>query len=119
MVVIEEKYSNIDQERIEEVARLSKPQVAVVGLGGAGCNIVSWMKQRGMVGGRLLALNTDANHLPICKADRRILIGEKITKGLGCGGYPEKGEAALKESLDELSKEIKGASIVFVVAGLG
>ncbi|MFH0749170.1 MAG: cell division protein FtsZ [Candidatus Bathyarchaeota archaeon] len=119
MVVIEEKYSNIDQERIEEVARLSKPQVAVVGLGGAGCNIVSWIKQRGMVGGRLLALNTDANHLAICKADRRILIGEKITKGLGCGGYPEKGEAALKESFDELSKEIKGASIVFVVAGLG
>src|SRR3972149_7365510 len=98
MVLLEQKY-NIDQERIEEVARLSRPQVSVIGLGGAGCNIVSWVKQRGMLGGRLLALNTDANHLSICKADRRILIGEKTTHGLGCGGYPEKGEKALRVSL--------------------
>jgi len=125
MVAIEQKYSaieqkySIDQERIEEVARLSRPQISVIGLGGAGCNIVSWVKQRGMVGGRLLALNTDANHLSICKADRRILIGEKTTRGLGCGGYPDKGEAALKENLEEVTKEISGSSVVFVVAGLG
>jgi cell division protein FtsZ len=110
---------DLDQERIEEIARMSRPQVSVVGLGGAGCNIVSWIKQRGVVGGRLLAMNTDANHLSICKADRRILIGEKTTHGLGCGGYPEKGELALKESLEEVSKEIAGASIIFLVAGLG
>ena len=110
---------DLDQERNEEIARMSRPQVSVVGLGGAGCNIVSWIKQRGVVGGRLLAMNTDANHLSICKADRRILIGEKTTHGLGCGGYPEKGELALKESLEEVSKEIAGASIIFLVAGLG
>jgi cell division protein FtsZ len=110
---------NLDQEKIEEIARISRPQIAVVGLGGAGCNVVSWIKQRGVSGGRLLALNTDANHLSICKADRRILIGEKTTHGLGCGGYPEKGEAALKESFEDISKEISGANIVFLVAGLG
>jgi cell division protein FtsZ len=109
----------LDQEKIDEIARNSKPQVAVVGLGGAGCNVVSWIKQRGVVGGRLLACNTDANHLGICKADRRILIGEKATRGLGCGGYPERGEEALMESKDEIMKEISGANIVFIVAGLG
>jgi cell division protein FtsZ len=118
MMASQQKY-DVEQEKIEEIARLSRPQVSVVGLGGAGCNIVSWIKQRGVVGGRLLAMNTDANHLSICKADRRILIGEKTTHGLGCGGYPEKGELALKESLEEVSKEIAGAGVIFLVAGLG
>ena len=110
---------DLDQERIDEIARMSRPQVSVVGLGGAGCNIVSWIKQRGVTGGRLLALNTDANHLSICKADKRILIGEKTTHGLGCGGYAEKGEQALRESLEVVKKEIAGSSIVFLVSGLG
>jgi len=118
MIVSQEKY-DLDQEKIEEVARMARPLISVIGLGGAGCNVVSWVKQRGMVGGRLLALNTDANHLSICKADRRILIGEKTTHGLGCGGYPERGEAAMKESFEEISKEITGSHIVFLVAGLG
>ncbi len=110
---------DLDQEKIEEVARLIRPRITAVGLGGAGCNVVSWIKERGMIGGRLLALNTDANHLSICKADRRILIGEQITHGLGCGGYPEKGEAAIHENLEQVMKELSGSSIVFIVAGLG
>ena len=110
---------DVDQERIEEIVRQVQPRISAVGLGGAGCNVISWIKERGMVGGRLLALNTDANHLAICKADRRILIGEQITHGLGCGGYPEKGERALQENLDQILKELKGAGIVFLVAGLG
>ncbi len=96
-----------------------KPRIAVVGLGGAGCNVVTWIKERGVAGGRLLALNTDANHLAICKADRRILIGESVVHGLGCGGYPERGEAAMKENIEQVTKELAGSSIVFLVAGLG
>jgi len=118
MIASQQRYET-EQEKIEEVARLAKPEILVLGLGGAGCNIVSWVKQRGMIGGRLFALNTDANHLSICKADRRILIGEKISHGLGCGGYPQKGEAAMNESFGEISKEISGSHIVFLVAGLG
>ncbi len=108
-----------DQERIALAAKMSKPQVCVIGIGGAGCNIVSWIKQKGMIGGKLIAINTDANHLSITKADKRILIGEKTTHGQGAGGYPEKGVAAIKENLDEVEKEIAGANIIFVVAGLG
>lgn len=110
---------NQEQEQLEEIARLAKPTVSVIGLGGAGSNIVSWIKERGMVGGRLLALNTDANHLAITKADKRILIGEKTTGGVGCGGYSEKGEQSLRESLGEVMKELEGSKIVFLVAGLG
>lgn len=121
LTVLERKFmtSEMEQEKLEEFARLVRPTVSVIGLGGAGCNVVSWIKERGVVGGRLIALNTDANHLSISKADRRILIGEKTTGGLGAGGYPEKGERALKESFNEINKELEGANIVFIVAGLG
>ncbi len=119
MSIAEQAMLAVEQERLEEAARLVRPAVSVVGIGGAGCNVLSWIKERGMVGGRLLAMNTDANHLSISKADRRILIGEKACGGLGCGGYPEKGEAALRESLEKVEKEFSGSSIVFLVAGLG
>ena len=109
----------IESEKLEEIAMLSKPAVAIVGLGGGGCNILSWIKQRGLVGGRLVALNTDANHLATVAADKRILIGEKSCRGLGSGGYAEKGEKALIENLEQIKKTLEGSSIIFVVAGLG
>jgi len=108
-----------DDEKIERFARLAQPTVTAVGLGGAGCNVISWVKERGVAGGRLLSVNTDANHLRICKADRRIMIGEQLTKGLGCGGYPELGEKALQESAEDIVKEVFQAHIIFLVAGLG
>lgn len=117
---LEENYQvQPEQEKIEEYARLAKPTVSVIGLGGAGSNIVSWIKERGMVGGRLLAVNTDANHLAITKADKRILIGERTTRGLGCGGYMEKGEESFRESKEAVLKELEDSRIVFLVAGLG
>jgi cell division protein FtsZ len=109
----------IEQEKIEAMIASSRPNVAVVGLGGAGSNIVSWIKQRGLVGGRLIAANTDAPHLNITRADRRIMLGEKITKGQGAGGYPNVGEQAAEESMPTLVKEIGPANIIFLCAGLG
>jgi len=108
-----------EEEKIGRYARLAKPSVVAVGLGGAGCNVMSWVKEKGVTGGKLVSVNTDANHLSISKADRRILIGENLTRGLGCGGYPELGEKALYESADEVIKEISEANIIFLVAGLG
>ena len=107
------------EEKIDQLARLATPSIVAVGLGGAGCNVISWVKERGVAGGKLVSVNTDANHLRISKADRRILIGEKLTRGLGCGGYPELGEKALQESADEVIKELSEANIIFLVAGLG
>jgi len=107
------------EEKIEKFARLAVPTVVAVGLGGAGCNVVSWVKERGITGGKLVAVNTDANHLKITRADKRILIGEKLTRGLGCGGYPEIGEKALRETVNEVINEVASANIIFLVAGLG
>lgn len=108
-----------EDEKIEQFARLAQPSVVAVGLGGAGCNVMSWVKERGMTGGKVISVNTDANHLRMSKADRRILIGTNLTKGLGCGGYPEVGEKALRENADEVAKEVSQANIIFLVAGLG
>jgi len=109
----------MEAERIEAVMRMARPNVTVLGVGGAGSNIISWIKQRGIAGGKLIAANTDVAHLSITKADRRILIGERLMHGQGAGGYPERGEMAARESLDELRKEVQGSNIMFICAGLG
>ena len=80
-------------EKLAEFVKTSKPSVAVVGLGGAGCNITTWIAEKGMAGGKIIAANTDVNHLStMSKADKLVLLGEKLCKGHGCGGYPEMGQ---------------------------
>jgi len=81
----------VTEKSIEEIAREAIPQIAVLGIGGAGCNIVSWMKGKEVSGAKIYALNSDAQHLSITKADQRVLLGYKVCGGLGCGGFPEQG----------------------------
>ena len=111
----------MESEKIEAIMRASKPQVSVIGVGGAGCNIVSWVKEKrgGVAGAKLIAANTDATHLSIVKADRRILLGEKTTRGMGAGGYPQRGEEAARESIEQIKKDTTGSNIVYVATGLG
>jgi cell division protein FtsZ len=104
---------------LKAFAKTAKPSVAVVGLGGAGCNITTWIAEKGITGGRIIAANTDVNHLYVQKADKVILLGEKLCKGHGCGGYPEMGAQATKENIGELKAELEGTNLVFLVAGLG
>ena len=63
--------------------------------------------------------NTDATHLSIVKADRRVLLGEKTTKGMGAGGYPQRGEQAARESIDQIKRDASGSNIIYVATGLG
>lgn len=111
--------SLMEQETIRAAMELARPSITVIGAGGAGSNIVSWIKERGISGGKLVAVNTDAAHLSITKADRRILIGAKLCMGRGCGGYPDKGKQATYESLHEVEREVDGSNIIFLCAGLG
>src|SRR5437016_14558787 len=94
--------SVMEEETLRAAMEMAKPQVCVIGAGGAGSNIVSWIKTKGISGGKLIAVNTDAAHLGISKADRRILIGPKLTQGRDCGGYAEKGMQATRGSLSEI-----------------
>ncbi len=93
--------------------------IKVIGTGGAGNNMVGWLYKKGIKGAEIIACNTDKQHLNIIDADRKFLIGKTVTRGLGCGGFPEKGAEAAKESLNELKESLKGADMVFVCAGMG
>ncbi len=104
---------------LKAFAKTAKPSVAVVGLGGAGCNITTWIAEKGITGGRIIAANTDVNHLHVQKADKLVVLGEKLCKGRGCGGYPEMGAQATNENAAELKAELEGSNLVFLVAGLG
>src|ERR1700730_9661597 len=111
----------LESEKIEAIMRAAKPQVSVIGVGGAGCNIVSWVKEHkgGVSGAKLIAANTDATHLSIVKADRRVLLGEKSTRGMGAGGYAERGAEAARESIEQVKKDTAGSNIIYVATGLG
>ncbi|MEK6844611.1 MAG: cell division protein FtsZ [Nanoarchaeota archaeon] len=99
--------------------RAGKANIKVFGVGGAGCNAVTWLFNKGINGATIYGVNTDALHLSITKADEKILIGKELTRGLGCGGYPQKGREAAKESLSELKRATGGADMVFINVGLG
>ncbi|TAN34655.1 MAG: cell division protein FtsZ [Candidatus Methanoperedens sp.] len=105
---------------LREMVKAAKPSIAVIGLGGAGCNIVTWIAQKGMAGGRIIAANTDINHLAsMSKADKLILLGKRLCKGYGCGGYPEMGAEATRENLPEIRADLQDVDLLFLVAGLG
>jgi cell division protein FtsZ len=99
--------------------KVGEANIVVVGAGGGGNNIVSWLHKKGISGAKIFAVNTDMQHLDITSADGKILIGRELTRGLGCGGYPDKGREAAKESLHELKTVMRDADMVFVCAGLG
>ncbi len=105
--------------RISELAKAAKPTVAIIGLGGAGCNIVSWIAQKDIVGSKIIAADTDATHLMAVKADVKILLGEHIYQGKGCGGFAERGTEAARESLKEIKQELKDSNLIFILAGMG
>jgi cell division protein FtsZ len=94
-------------------------QIKVIGVGGGGNNAVNRMIQSGLRGVEFIAVNTDKQALFLSKANTKIQIGEKLTKGLGSGANPEVGERAAEESKDEIAQSIKGADMVFVTAGMG
>ncbi len=99
--------------------KAGKANIKVFGVGGAGCNTVTWLFNKGIAGATVYASNTDALHLSVTKADEKILIGKELTRGLGCGGYPQKGREAAKEALAELKKSVQGADMTFILAGMG
>ncbi|MDY4518966.1 MAG: cell division protein FtsZ [Candidatus Spyradocola sp.] len=93
--------------------------IKVVGCGGAGNNAVNRMVEYGLRGVEFVAINTDRQALSQSKAENKIQIGEKLTKGLGAGAKPEIGKAAADETKDEISKMLKGSDLVFITAGMG
>jgi cell division protein FtsZ len=94
-------------------------RILVMGAGGAGNNMVTKLTQMGLKGASTVIVNTDAKHLSISRADKKILIGKEITRGLGAGGYPAIGKKAAEESEKDLKKILESVDMLFIVTGLG
>ena len=94
-------------------------RIIVIGVGGAGNNAVNRMIDEQIGGVEFIGINTDRQALQLCKAERSIQIGEKLTKGLGAGAKPEVGEKAAEESIEDIKEAIQGADMVFVTCGMG
>jgi len=95
------------------------PRIVVVGCGGAGSNTVSRLSGMGLEGAWTVAVNTDSQHLTATRADEKILIGSKLTRGMGAGGDPEVGRRAAEMASADLERMLGKADLVFVLAGLG
>ncbi len=93
--------------------------IKVIGIGGGGCNAVDRMIDGAIQGIEFITVNTDNQALLRTKANNRIQIGEKITRGLGAGANPEIGEKAATESKDEIGQLIRGTDMLFITAGMG
>ncbi|MFH0875552.1 MAG: cell division protein FtsZ [archaeon] len=105
--------SNMDNIQVHQA------NIKVIGAGGAGNNMVNWLYQKGIKGAEIIACNTDMQHLSVVEADRKFLIGKDTTRGLGCGGFPEKGAEAAHESINTIKDSLKAGDMVFVCAGMG
>ncbi len=97
----------------------STASIRVVGVGGAGSNAVNRMIAEGIEGVDFVSLNTDSQALSLSNAPVRVRIGDKLTRGLGAGGFSDQGEKAAGESLEEIQSVLRGADMVFVTAGMG
>ncbi|MBI5948260.1 MAG: cell division protein FtsZ [Chloroflexi bacterium] len=95
------------------------PDIKVIGVGGGGCNAVNRMIKAKIPGVAFVALNSDAQALMASDAPTKMRIGDRLTKGLGVGGDPTRGERAADESRDELYELLRGTEMVFVTAGMG
>jgi len=93
--------------------------IKVIGVGGGGTNAVNRMIEEGIQGVEFIAVNTDAQALLLSKAQTRVRIGDKLTRGLGAGGNPEVGRKSAEESVEDLYNVLKGSDMVFITAGLG
>ncbi|MEM3138881.1 MAG: hypothetical protein QXU17_01605 [Archaeoglobaceae archaeon] len=108
------------EEKVKEVKDFfEKPKIFVVGCGGCGNNTINRLSHMEDLDATTIAINTDKQHLLMTKADKRILIGRSLTRGLGAGGYPEVGRKAAELARGVLEEILADADMVFVCAGMG
>ena len=115
---VHSEVKEIDRE-LAELLKTQSTKIKVVGIGGGGGNSLGRMKEIGIKGGELIAINTDAQDLLYSNADQKILMGRELTQGLGAGSNPRIGEEAARESESEIKKKLSGSDMIFITCGLG
>ncbi len=108
-----------DDAELLQFLKDSAPKILVIGTGGSGSNTITRMGEIGILGAKLVAMNTDAQHLVRTKAEKKVLLGRKRTRGLGAGSNPQVGEQAAVEAQEEIAKLVDGFDLVFVTCGMG
>lgn len=103
----------------DELFSNDKVRIAVIGVGGAGCNTINRMMTTGVKNATTIAINTDQLQLKTMTAHKKLMIGASITKGLGAGGFPEVAEKCAEMSRDKLREVIGENELVFLAAGMG
>jgi cell division protein FtsZ len=111
--------SHLSDKELEEILASSQARIRVVGTGGSGNNTMLRLSEIGVQGADVIAMNTDAQHLLITVANKKLLLGQSITRGLGAGSDPDLGEAAAKESSDDINEALADSDLVFITCGLG
>ncbi|MDD5171694.1 MAG: cell division protein FtsZ [Candidatus ainarchaeum sp.] len=108
-----------DDEEILKFIEESRPNIYIVGAGGSGSNTLDRLFQMNISGVNLIAMNTDARHLLHVRANKKVLLGKKVSKGRGAGSNPVVGEESAKEAINDIKESIKDPSMVFITCGMG
>lgn len=114
-----EVVNNKDDEELMNVLKQHQARIKVIGVGGGGNNTLDRISEIGIEGAKIIAVNTDAQDLIETKADRKILIGKELTKGLGAGALPRIGEESARESEGEIKEALKDSDMIFITSGMG
>ncbi|MEW6528920.1 MAG: cell division protein FtsZ [Candidatus Micrarchaeota archaeon] len=120
--LVSEDINEITPSGQEEDTRQEEDEsvrIAVIGIGGAGCNCINRMMNNDLRSATAIAINTDVKHLKTVKAHKKIFIGQNITRGLGAGGDPEIARKAAESDINMINREIEDYEIVFLCAGMG
>lgn len=117
--IINNTQTGKEEGKLQNLDEVKDAKILVVGCGGAGNNQVTRIQKKQVAGAETVAINTDKQHLEMSSADRKVLVGRDLTRGLGAGGKPEKGERAAEENRAELRSMFKDADMVFLTAGMG
>src|SRR6059036_657268 len=97
-----------EDAELERILASLRTNIKIVGIGGGGCNTIGRLVESGIVGAELFAANTDAQHLLIIRSPHKLLLGRRVTRGLGAGALPQVGEESAREAADELRSVVQG-----------
>lgn len=124
--IINEALKHAERERFTKNAMnddgddmIGQPRIVIVGCGGAGNNTINRLYHMQVNGAETIAINTDKQHLDMIQADKRVLVGKSLTKGLGAGGFPDVGRRAAEMARPTLEGLLADADLVFITAGMG
>ena len=110
---------NTQDAELLEILKQHQARIKVIGVGGGGNNTLNRISETGVEGAKTIAINTDAQDLIETKADKKILIGKELTKGLGAGAAPKIGEESARESEKEIREALKDSDMIFITSGMG